>query len=66
MTNEIKLTPKQTKALDSLGYTSSKIRYIRKEYPEISQYRISKLLNIRPQHVNNVLRNPVKSPKENI
>ena len=60
------LTTKQTNKINSLNYTSSKIRYIRKEYPSISEYRISKLLNIRPQHVNNVLKNQVLNPKESI
>jgi len=47
--------------LNSLPTTSAKIRYL---YPLLgTYYKVSKYLNIRVQHVRNVIITPVKNPK---
>ena len=47
-----------TSHLSTLPTTSSKIRYLSKSY---TRYQISKILNIRYQHVRNVLITPLKN-----
>jgi len=49
------------KALQALPTTSAKIRYLAGK--EMSRGDISRALNIRYQHVRNVLITPVKNPK---
>ena len=55
------LNKKQTTTLNNLPTTSSKIRYLNSL--DISRGDISRTLNIRYQHVRNVLITPVKNPK---
>jgi len=65
MKKEIPTLKKELKAkLNSLSTTSGKIRYLHSE--EFSQGDIKRILNIRHQHVNNVLRTEVKNPVDKI
>ena len=50
-----------TSELNELTTTSSKIRFL--DSKGISRSGISKILNIRYQHVRNVLITPIKNPK---
>ncbi len=56
----------QSQRLNSLKATSNKIRYLRVEFPDVSQGQIAKHLGKRPQHISNVLRTPVLNPTEDI
>jgi hypothetical protein len=44
---------------------SEKIRTLRSEFPEMSEYRISKVLDIIPQFVNNVLKKEKEKASKN-
>ena len=63
MANQIKPVPTLKsdvrKALDEISTTSGKIRYLDKK--GLSRGDISRVLNIRYQHVRNVLTQPLKS-----
>ncbi len=54
-------TNAQTKALAALPTTSARIRYLNSQ--DMTRGQIAKTLNIRYQHVRNVLITPVKNPK---
>ena len=56
------LTKTQKSKIDSFEYTSTKIRYLKSL--GFKNYTISKILNIRPQMVSNILNHNVKNPKE--
>jgi len=56
-----KLTKSQISTIDSLPTKSAKIRFL--DSLEMSRGDISRYLNIRYQHVRNVLITPVKNPK---
>lgn len=56
----IKITSTQKKKIESMKTTSSKIRYLNSL--GLSRSEISKYLQIRYQHVRNVLITPIKNP----
>ena len=62
MSNSNTLTSAQSKKLDSFSTKSAKIRYLNSL--EWSRGEIAKKLNIRYQHVRNVLITPVKNVRE--
>lgn len=60
----MKLTKVQNSKLESFSTTSAKIRFLYSL--GTSRGAIAKMLNIRYQHVRNVLITPIKNPKESI
>lgn len=59
--NQTKLTKAQTTKLNKLPTKSAKIRYLNSL--DMTRGQIAKTLDIRYQHVRNVLITPVKNPK---
>ena len=54
-------TPSRDSAIKKYGDTSKSIRGIRAEHKDWTEGQIARHLNIRPQHVNNVLKTPLKN-----
>ena len=62
MTKQKKVTSAQQTKLDTFSTKSAKIRYL--DSQDLTRGQIAKVLNIRYQHVRNVLITPVKQPRE--